>query len=143
MGTLKDLARYFLHGILFSLIFSFFIIGVTVSLGLLALLNAIFVALLNVIFVIGGLIIGFLLLIFLIGEINAFLDTWIWSSVHETEFWTVLFHGFVLFIALLIAEIPQITIDIVFPGLVPSLAWILVYGFINGVIAREVIKTFD
>jgi hypothetical protein len=94
--TWKTLIKYFFHGILFS--------------GLFLVLGIIWAVILAVLIVIGlfiGFIIGIIVLFFIIGGLNVLLTGSIWNISVKSDWKSLLAHGFVLFIALLIANIPR------------------------------------
>jgi len=123
----KSTVKYFLHGISFSLlllVMSFvwgFLLLVLVAVGLFL-----------------GLIIGFILLLFIVGGLNSFLTDLIWDVPIKTGWKSLLTHGFVLFIALLIADIPAIIINLLIPSLATTVVMFIVYAFIGGFIAKNV-----
>jgi len=102
----KSLVKYFLHGLAFSVIFL-----------LLALVWAFILAILVVTGLVIGLIIGLILLLFIIGGLNSFLTDFIWSIPIKTGWKSLLGHGFVLFIALIIVHVPAIMMSSIVPKL--------------------------
>jgi hypothetical protein len=87
----KTLGKYFVHGIGFSIIFT--------------ILTIVWAAILVVLVLVGfiiGLIIGLGLLLLFIGFINSVLMSMIWGVSMKTNFWSILSHGLVVFIGLLI-----------------------------------------
>lgn len=119
--------KYFFHGISFSI--------------LLLLLTFAWIFIAAILMVTGyliGLIIGFVILLFLIGGLNSFLTDLIWDIPIETDWKSLLGHGFVLFIALLIADIPAIIIGSIAPSLATQIVLFIVYAFIGGFIGRNV-----
>lgn len=125
--TWKTLMKYFLHGILYS---GFFLVLVFVW-------AVIFVVLV----VIGsfiGFIIGVILLVFIIGGLNILLTSFIWSVSVKSDWKSLLVHGFVLIVVLLIASIPSIIINLIAPSLVTSIVIFLVYCFIDGFVSKNV-----
>ena len=83
------------------------------------------------------LIIGFLVLFYIIGGINAVLTDLIWGVSIKTDWRSLLAHGFVLFILLIIAAIPQFIISFVVPSLATKIVMFIIYCF-NGFIAKSV-----
>jgi hypothetical protein len=125
-------ARYFLHGIAFSV--------------LLLLLEFVWAVALAVLVVIGlfvGLIMGLILLFFIIGGLNVFLTDLIWSISVRSDWKGLLSHGFVLFLVLVIVGIPSYLVAISAPSLVTSIVLFVVYAFIDGYIAKNVAKTWE
>jgi len=126
------LARYFLHGIAFSV--------------LLLLLGFVWAVILVVLVVVGlfiGLIIGLIVLFFIIGGLNAFLTDFIWSIPVRSDWKGLLGHGFVLFLVLLIVGIPSYLVAIVAPGIVTSIVMFVAYAFIDGYVAKNVGKMWE
>jgi hypothetical protein len=86
----------------------------------------------------AGFIIANLSLFFIIGGLNTFLLKFIWDVRIPSGFQSILEHGFVLSIELLIAYIPQIILNIFDSNLALTLVLFIVYCFIDGLIARNV-----
>jgi len=124
--------RYFGQGFLFSLLFIF--LAIVWALLLLALVMIGFII---------GLIIGFLILIFLIGALNAGLTGWIWHTSIKMDWKSLLGHGLILFIALIIAHIPAFIVNVAVPSWVTALVLFLVYCFVDGFIARKVAGYYE
>ena len=123
---MQILAKYFVHGILFSAMF----------------LVTVFVwAFIFVLLVIGGafigLILGFIVLFYIIGEINAFLADLIWDIPVTTDWKSLLLHGFALFFVLTIAQIPSFLVNFIMPSLATTIVLFIVYCFIDGFIAKK------
>lgn len=131
-SLLAQVLRYFAQGFLFSLLFT----GLAIA----------WVFLLAFLLIIGlwiGLIIGFLILLFVIGALNAGLTRWIWHTPVRTDWKSLLVHGFILFIALIIFGIPNIIVLIAVPSLAMRIVLFLVYCFIDGFIARVVAEHYE
>ena len=88
----KDLAKYFIHGVAFSLLFTALDIAWIFGFLILIILGSVI-----------GLIIGLGVLMLIIGGLNSFLTSLLWFEV-KTSFWSILGHGIVLFIALLVVN---------------------------------------
>lgn len=123
----KDLAKYFLHGIVFSLLFVLlaiawiFILVILVGLG----------------FIIG-LIIGLGLLFIIIGFLNSAITAYLWFEM-KTSFWDLLFHGLTLFIILLIANGIFITLpSLALPGVATTVITTIIASFVDGFVAKNV-----
>lgn len=123
----KDLAKYFIHGIAFSILFLIltiawvFILVVLVSFG----------------FIIG-LIAGVGLLFLIIGDLNSVITTHLWFGV-KTSFWDLFFHGLVLFIILLVVNGIFVTVpSLVFPGIATTVVTLIITTFIDGFVAKKV-----
>lgn len=85
-----------------------------------------------------GLIIGVLILFFIIGWLNAALTGMIWDTEIRTSWKSLLVHGLVLFIGLLIAHIPASAINLAVPGLATVAVLFVVNCFVDGFVARTV-----
>jgi hypothetical protein len=123
----KSLLKYFEQGFLFSLI----VLGLTV-------VWAVALVLLVLTGFIIGLIIGFVILLLMLGWLNAVLTNWIWKIPIEMGLVNLFGHGFVLFIALLIVRIPAIITNLAVPSTVTTVAVFLVYCFVDGFVAKNV-----
>ncbi len=124
----KDLAKYFIHGIAFSLLFSILYIAWGFGLLILATLGAFI-----------GLIIGLGILFVIMGEINITITSWLWFPVEESSFWDVLKHGFILFIVLLIVDgIFVIVPSMVLPGIATTVVTFIYGSFLNGIVGKKV-----
>jgi len=123
----KNPLKYFLHGILFSIIFL-----------VLVFVWALILVALVVIGLFLGLIIGLIILFFFIGGLNSFLTEFIWSIPIKTRWTSLLGHGFVLCIALILAHIPAMIISVVVPGLATTVVLFIINAFIDGFVAKHV-----
>jgi hypothetical protein len=126
------LVKYFLHGLAFSVLFI-----------VLALIWAIITAVLLVVGLFIGFIIGIIILFYFIGGLNAGLTSLIWSLQVKTNFLSLLSHGFVLFIILLLAGIPQFILLLGWPSLIMSVILSVVYAFADGFIAKTVASRWE
>jgi len=99
---LEDINKVFFPGILFS--------------GLFLVLGIIWAVIFAVLIAIGlfiGFIIGIIVLFFIIGGLNVLLTSCIWNILVKSDWKSLLAHGFILFIALLIASIPSLIIKLI------------------------------
>jgi hypothetical protein len=124
---LSYLPRYFAHGIAWSVLM--FIVGIAWSFITLMLVFAGWFL---------GLIIGFILLFILMGEVNSAITRGIWDIDVESDWKGNLIHGIVLFIALLIAGIPSGLVRLVMPDLGTAIILFVLYCFVNGFVAKKV-----
>lgn len=123
----RNTLKYFLHGILFSII----------MLVLAFVWTLIFVLLIAVgLFI--GLIIGVIVLFLILGGLNSFLADLIWDISTKTEWMSLLGHGFILFITLIIAHIPAMIINLIAPGLATTIVLFIVNTFFDGFVAKNV-----
>jgi hypothetical protein len=106
----------------------------------LAIVSAFILVALVVIGFIIGLIIGIAVFFLIMGGLNAFLTDLIWGISIKSNLTSLLVHGFVLFIALLIVAIPSliISVSIAVPSLAISITVFLIYCFIDGFVAKNV-----
>jgi hypothetical protein len=121
------LGKYFLHGILFS----------ALSLGLFFVLVFVIAGLVLVGLWIG-LIIGFMLLLLVIGGINVFLMGLLWDISVKADLLSLFLHGLLLTIAFVLASIPVFIVNMFVPGTVTTVALFIVYCFIDGLVAESV-----
>ena len=128
----KIFGKYFLHGILFSVVFLLLGIAWIFMMILLVSLGAII-----------GFIIGIGLLFLIVGFINMVLGVHLWNIEAETGFWNIFFHGLVLFILLLIANLITSTLpNYTFPGTATLVVTFIISTFLNGVIGKKVSSWF-
>ena len=119
--------RYFLHGLLFSLI----------SL-MLVFVWAFFAVALIFIGSILGLIIGIVLLFFIFGGINTYLMQGIWGISIKGNLLSLFTHGLALFLALLLVSIPSLIINLLAPNIAVSVILFVFYCFVDGYVAKAV-----
>jgi hypothetical protein len=126
------LTKYFLHGLIFSL--------------LLLALEIVWAFLLVFLVLIGyivGLILGLIVLFFIIGGLNALLTQSIWDTYIKQNWKSLLGHGIVLFIALIVAAIPSLLVRYAYPSLIAEVFVFFVYCFVDGYIAKQVGFVFE
>jgi hypothetical protein len=85
-----------------------------------------------------GIIIGFILFFFIIGGINTFLTSTIWSISVRSDWKSLLAHGFVFSILQIIVNIPAVLIQYALPDLAVIAVLFIIYSFIDGFLARKV-----
>ncbi|MGD0495889.1 MAG: hypothetical protein ABSB28_07580 [Candidatus Bathyarchaeia archaeon] len=127
------LARYFLHGIAFSI--------------LLLLLGLVWVIILVMLVVVGALIglkIGVIVLFFFIVGLNTVLTDFIWSTTIESGWKTLLIHGLGLFFALFFVDLPgYIYLASSGPSPITLIGLIVVCSFIDGFMAKNVASLWE
>jgi len=124
----KTALKYWLHGFLFSILMAILVIFWAVILAFLLVVGSII-----------GLIIGILVLLLLVGGLNSLLAGWIWSISIDTQWKSLLVHGLVLLIVLLIAAIPSFILSYVAFNFLPvQVALTIIYAFIYGFIGRKI-----
>jgi len=126
------LTKYFLHGLIFSLL-----------LLALEIVWAFLFVFLVLIGYIVGLILGFIVLFFIIGGLNAVLTQSIWDTYIRQNWKSLLGHGIVLFIALIIAAIPSLLVRYAYSSLIAEVFVFFVYCFVDGYIAKHVGFAFE
>jgi len=129
---LKTILKYFAHGFAFSMIML-----VLVFIGVFVLAFLIAVGLLI------GLIVGLVMFFFILSGVNGFLAESIWSISTQQDWANHLFHGFVLFGALIIAHIPSIIIQSKVPSLATAILLFIINAFIDGFAAKNVAVFFE
>lgn len=123
----KDLAKYFIHGIAFSLLFV--LLAIVWVFALVVLVGLGFII---------GLIIGLGMLFLIIGFLNSLITFFLWFEV-RTSFWDIFFHGLVLFIVLLIVNGIFITApSLALPGIATTVITVIIACFLDGFVAKKV-----
>lgn len=120
-------SKYFLHGILFSILF--------------VVLGVLWIAILMVLILVGlfiGLIIGLVIFLFIVGGLNSFLTNIIWPISVKTDWKSLLGHGFILSMLLILVNLPSIFINAFLPSLPTTAALFIFYAFIDGFIGKNV-----
>jgi len=128
----KVLAKYFLHGLAFSLLFTVLIILWAFGFLVLVVFGAWI-----------GLIIGLGILMLIIGGLNTLITSFLWFPV-KTSFWAIVGHGIVLFIVLLIVNgiavwLPTMT----FPGIATTVVLFIPASFIDGFVCKQVARFWE
>ncbi len=129
---LSQVGRYFLHGIAFSLL-----------LALLVFLWALVAGFLVVAGYVIGLIIGIVLLFFIVGGLNVGLTEIIWGVSIRENWQSILGHGFLLSIILVLAGIPSLLVSLYYPSLTTTIILFVAYAFIDGYIARWIAAIWE
>jgi hypothetical protein len=124
----KKIGRYFLHGVSFAVIslllfFGWVIVGIA-----LILFGSII-----------GLILAFILLIFMVGAINTFVSSHVWGFSMKTSLGSIFLHGLVLSLIFMV-----VSLSTVFPAylLIHNLLYVVLLDvglcFVNGFIGEKV-----
>jgi hypothetical protein len=127
----SSLFKYFVHGLSFSLIM--LILGIGLAFLLVFLVVAGFIL---------GLIVGFLLLLVIYAGINAFLMDRIWHVLIKTDWKSLLAHGLILMIVLLLASIPSLVINFLMPNVIVYIVMLVIYCPIDGYIAKNIAQEY-
>ena len=126
-------AKYFVHGFSFSLLS--LVLGLVVS-----LVTVVLVTIGSLI----GLIIGLGILMLAIGGLNCFLAGVIWGVHAKTSFWSLFFHGIVLFLALLVVNGILVAFpNFVFPSTATTVITFIIGAFAGGFVGKKVAESFE
>lgn len=123
----RNLLKYFLHGIAFSFILIVLVIFWSVILAILVALGYII-----------GLIIGLIVLFYLLGGINVYLTGAIWGIQVKEDWKSLLRHGIVLSMALIIVHIPAVIVSLAVPSPFATVPLLIIYGFVDGFVALHI-----
>ena len=130
-GYPRRVAKYFIHGIAYSVIMIALVFLWVFATVLLVAVGSLI-----------GLIIGFILLFIILGGLNCFLTGTIWSISTKTSWTSLLIHGLALFIALIIAHVPAFLINLAVSSLTTTIGLFIVYAFVEGFVAKNVAKVW-
>jgi hypothetical protein len=125
----QDLAKYFIHGIVFSLLFV--ILGIAWAFIWVLLIGfGSFI----------GLIIGIVLLLLIVGFLNAALGAFLWNIDAGGKGWSgMFFHGLVLFVILLIVDLAASYLpNEVFPGMATVAITLIIRTLLYGIVGKTV-----
>ncbi len=125
--TFEDVKKYFLHGLVFSLVMFGIVIGWVLVLVFLVAVGSVI-----------GLIIGVLALVYVIGWLNVNLSSYFWHIRSDSKWTALLAHGFLLLVALIVVSIPQLLLTTVVPGILTSILMFVIYCFVDGFVAKNV-----
>jgi hypothetical protein len=133
---IDKIGRYFVHGLVFSILMT--ASGVVLAATLVMLI--LFASFL-------GFIIWFAAVFMVWGLVNAKLCSWLWHFDVRIYWTSLLGHGFVLFIVLLILELPVtfLGIGMSVSGITPAvlfIAEIVAYSFLDGFVGKNVGNMF-
>jgi len=123
----QTISKYFIHGFAFSIIMT--------ALGFVWAFVLVFLTVAGSFI---GLILGFVVLLFILSGVNTFLTESIWSFSTQQEWVSLLFHGFTLFFALIAAHIPAIIISLIVPSIATTIVMFIANAFIDGFVAKNV-----
>jgi hypothetical protein len=118
-------------------------IGLTILMFLMLIGWVFILALLVAIGSILGLIIGLGVFALALGYINSFLAGTVWEMGTDNGLVSRFFHGVLLFIVLLISEIPILIINYVFQHWLIMVILFLIYVPIHGYIGMRVAEVFE
>ena len=121
------LLKYFLHGIAFSAILIVLILFWSVLLVVLVTFGYVI-----------GLILGLIALFYLLGGVNTYLTGVIWGIRVKRGWKTLLRHGLVLFMGLVLVHIPALIVARAVPSPVATVPLLIIYGFVDGFVALHI-----
>jgi hypothetical protein len=132
VSGIDKIGRYFVHGLVFSILMR----ASTVVLAAILVMLILFASFL-------GFIIWFAVVFMVWGLVNAKLCSWLWHFDVRMYWTSLLGHGFVLFIVLLILELPVtfLGIGMSIGGITPAvlfIAEIVAYSFIDGFVGKNI-----
>ncbi len=123
---LKLLIKYFLHGVLFSLLFTLMGLGGVFVMVFLVLLGSII-----------GLIIGIIIFILIAGAVNSVIADLIWGLSMDMSVKILFIHGLILFVVLAVVNgFVVIAPQILFPGTATTAVTFIVGSVLDGMIGK-------
>jgi len=128
----KTLLKYFAHGLAFSLL-----------MAVMTIIWAFMSVILIMVGAIIGLILGFILLLFIVGGLNTFLTDLIWAVPIKTKWTSLLGHGFVLLLSLVVIHLPALAANYAMPGLATQIVLFIVYAFVDGFVAKKIAENWE
>ncbi len=132
MTSGQKLARYFLHGIIFSVLNL-----------ILTILWAFLTFGLVVVGLFLGLAVAIVILFLFYGFINTLITEYVWKVKLKRNLSSIFLHGMVLFFVTLIASIPAILIQSTAPSILGSIIIFIVYCFVDGFLARNIARYWE
>jgi transposase-like protein len=127
------IAKYFLHGVAYSLLIAGLVIIWAFLLVILVVIGSIL-----------GLLLGFLILVLGVGYANSFLSGYFWDIQTPTKWSNLLVHGLVLMIALGLANIPFLILEYMVGSLTPIFSIVaipllfVIHSLVNGYLGKAV-----
>lgn len=132
--TWRALAKYFCHGLGFSLLVFFLTYESMVFNS-----GAETLPLIPVLLIMG--LVGVALLVIMMGIVNTALTTRLWFQV-ETSFWSMMLHGIALIVPLWIVSVPFFLVYFTFPSVATILAVTVFQAFVDGFVCKRVAETW-
>lgn len=127
----KNPVKFFIHGVSFSVLFWILFIVWSLMFVVLVAFGAFI-----------GVIIGFVILVYIVGGLNCFLTDKLWFPV-ETQWKSVLAHGFYLFIVLVVVDFALIILPmILLPSVATRIISFIIVTFIDGYAAKYVAESW-
>lgn len=143
-STGKMVAKYFVHGAAYSLL----MLVLWVVWAFVAVIMIVFGVFMGILGVLVGLGASFAILFMMVGWLNAQISQYIWKIQVKQKWLSLLGHGFLLFIAIAIAGIPSMIIDMMmwsvdlFAYSMYTIVHFIVYSLIDGYICKRVSEVF-
>ncbi|MFW9952966.1 MAG: hypothetical protein ACFFD3_00335 [Candidatus Thorarchaeota archaeon] len=133
-SLIYKIAKYWIHGLAYSFLMGFITIGLLFAIVFLLIIASII-----------GIIIGFALIFLAIGWLNKTITGYIWKIECRGGWQSLLGHGLMLFVALLIVSLPLIFVSYYiysnfFVGIIFDYG---ILAIVNGVIAKAVATYFQ
>ena len=129
----KRVPRYFVHGIVFAVLFLLLEIFWIVSIVFLVMIGSFI-----------GLIIGFAILFPIVGGINTVVSKLVWGFYMKSSLGDIFLHGFVLFIVLLIVDLVLLIPVMAYPGNLPiTVVRFIVACFLYGLIGARLGEVWE
>lgn len=120
------------HGLGLGILMFLLVIGWAFILGVLIVLGSII-----------GLLIGLGVLVLALGYINAYLADAVWGMSTDGELIPRFVHGVLLLIVLIIANLPVIALNYLFPHWLMSVILFIIYVPIHGYVGIRVAEVFE
>ncbi len=128
MFAAKQMMKFFVHGLLFSLLFTLLAFAGIFALLVLVTLGSFI-----------GLILGLGILIVFLAVSNNVIVMFVWDFEMKWSFLSLLGHGTVLFIALLVIHVPMaLLLSTIFPGTATVVVIFIIGCFIDGAVGKAV-----
>jgi magnesium-transporting ATPase (P-type) len=132
--TWRRLAKYFYHGLGFSLL-AFVLTYESMDFNT----RAQTLPMMPLLLILG--FVGVALLVLMIGIVNSALTTWLWFQV-ETSFWSMMLQGIALLVPLWIVSIPFFLAYLAFSSIATIVAVIVFQAFADGFVCKKVAETW-
>ena len=128
----RDLVKYFIHGVVFSALFTILIIAWTFFTLLLVSIGGLI-----------GLAIGLVIMVVVIGFVNGVVTALLWFPV-KSGFWELIGHGLMLLIILVLVNVVVIWVpSLIFPSnLVTTIVTFLVGAIVDGYVGKAIAGWF-
>ncbi len=127
----KNPVKFFIHGVSFSVLFWILLIVWSLMFVVLVVFGAFI-----------GVIIGFVILVYIMGGLNCFLTDRLWFPV-DTQWKSILAHGFYLFIVFVVVGFALVILPIILlPSVATRIVSFIIVTFIDGYAAKYVAESW-